>query len=331
MPEDNKNNDVSKKVKDQFNYIKKKIEDQLPAQKFKEQILQKRKELSPELQKFYEEEESLKSDKGRDKEDFYSANMSHSKTKAKRDQLSDSVSYVNKEKKRGAPLEALSSFRRDPDNITIDQKKAVIPKSLKTQFASFRSAGHNILLEHGIEDDSILKDLGNTGSGQEDLATPSTEAQLKADKKKSKDKLKIEKIDSKVDNKSAFGDRLLKRAIMYTVATWTLSMFYVYIHYFLSIQLITKKYFCKLGHEWVPAKLKKTSPEHAKTIGDKIGLFERPAVGCFCACHVFLIAIVIAIIYFLLNPWAVAWDFFTEIAKAAWSAVKGWLGFGDDD
>ncbi len=87
-------------------------------------------------------------------------------------------------------------------------------------------------------------------------------------------------------------------------------MFYVYLHAFLHN--IFPKYFCPLGEEHVPENIKSTSPKEAKEMGKKIGIVEKPAVGCFCAMHLFIIIIIVAIIYFILNPLEVAWNFLTE-------------------
>ncbi len=105
-------------------------------------------------------------------------------------------------------------------------------------------------------------------------------------------------------------DNLLKSMIRVTIPSWSLSMFYVYIHVFLSG--VFSSMFSPLGHEWVPNTIKQSDPELAKRTGDRIGLAEKPLVGCCCFIHLVIIIIIIAIIYFILHAWEVAWEFLKD-------------------
>lgn len=129
------------------------------------------------------------------------------------------------------------------------------------------------------------------------------------DKKKSKDKKgglggrledakkKAAMIEGKGSPKE-MSEAFLKGAWKQAIPSFTFSVFYVYVHVFL--RLIFPKKFCKLGHEWVPRKIKRSSPERAESIGNRIGVAERGLVGCCCFLHI--LAIIGSIVMILLTP-----------------------------
>jgi len=57
--------------------------------------------------------------------------------------------------------------------------------------------------------------------------------------------------------------------------------------------MILPKMFCKLGHEWIPSELKKTSPKKAAAFGDQVGSCEK---GCCCCVNGFCGLITIALL-----------------------------------
>jgi len=149
--------------------------------------------------------------------------------------------------------------------------------------------------------------------------------ELEQDKQKSKSKIDS-KIKAKTDEDSGekpiasrlFFDNLLKNAWLDAIPTFTLSVFWVYAHAVLS--LISPKFFCKLGQEWVPQEIKKTSPKKAKEIGGKISVIEKGATGCCCFLHLFII--VIAFLMMLLTPPIsffiapyIAWEWISQFFK----------------
>lgn len=224
--------------------------------------------------------------------------------------------------RRGKKLQA--NKEKSPLNI----KKR--PQALVRQMASLQ-ASRNIALREGVREIREGNKVEDNNS-QEDIGENEKDSRLKIDKQSVKSdqkaSLKTEQIDKSGSSEIKLAtDNLLKSMIRMVVPSWSLSMFYVYLHVFL--RSIFPDYFSKLGHEWVPANIKKSNPNEAAKIGDRIGIAEKPAVGCCCVFHLFIIIIIVAIIYFILNPWGVVWDFLYSIARAAWEGVKGWLGLGD--
>lgn len=167
----------------------------------------------------------------------------------------------------------------------------------------------------GRVDSSSSENISGEGPGTDVERERAVEARLNFQKKQDNNvqNLKIEKKpEEKINNFRLGLDKALQKMMTeFVVPSFSLSLFYVYIHVLLS-QLFPK-YFCKLGHEWVPDNIKRTDSELAKKMGDKIGIAEKPAVGCACGCHLFLIIIVIAIIYFIINWDIVAWNWLKDV------------------
>ena len=61
--------------------------------------------------------------------------------------------------------------------------------------------------------------------------------------------------------------------------------------------------------------MKKTSPEEAEKIGNKIGIAEKPAVGGACLSQLFLIIFIIMVIYCIVHPKQFAWEFLKDFVK----------------
>lgn len=203
---------------------------------------------------------------------------------------------------------------REKKPLSLDRN----PRSLIKQMSSFQT-NKDAILRDGINSvrEENNSDKGNKNNLEENGASGSgdgrKEANLRSAKQNDKGKLdaKIE-INQAGENKipkiKLATDKLLKSMIENVPGTFTLSAFYVYIHVFLH--QIFPNYFSKLGHEWVPANIKKSKPKKAEEIGDKIGIIEKPATGCCCLFHLVVIIIICAIIYFMVNWAEVAWEWF---------------------
>jgi hypothetical protein len=142
---------------------------------------------------------------------------------------------------------------------------------------------------------------------------------LKKEKKDSERRSKVGGKSKGSGSKSAGAkvalDNFLKQAWLNVVTTFTLSMFWVYIHVFLG--MIFPKLFCKLGQEWVPKEIKMTAPEQADKVARRIGTAEKGFTGCCCFIHFFLI--IIGFVIILLTPPVsvfiaayLSWDFISS-------------------
>ncbi len=233
-----------------------------------------------------------------------------------------------------------SEMERRKKKIQANKEKSFLnikkrPQTLVRQMASLQ-ANKNMILREGVreirEGDSKVDQSDSQSDNGSAFSDEGKEANLRLakqnDKNKAEAKVKINQSgESKASKIKLATDEMLKKMILLIFATFTLSAFYVYLHVFL--RGVFPSYFSKLGHEWVPADIKKKYPEQAERMGDKIGIAEKPAAGCFCLFHLFVIIILVAVIYFILNPWSVVWEFLYSIAEGAWEATKGWLGLGD--
>lgn len=201
------------------------------------------------------------------------------------------------------------------NKIISNQKLSLNPKRQLSNFVVYKDSALDQMKSEYEED------LNEAGQKDEDDKTgqnvspieQNQKSNLVSDKIKSKNlttKLKNQ-ADSKVNRLRLLTDTILKFMIRVVIPSWSLSMFYVYAHVLLSV--IFKKYFCSLGHEWVPDEIKKMSPDLAKKTGDMIGIAEKPAVGCCCSCHLAIVIIIVAIIYFIVRWWVVLWDWFAGL------------------
>ena len=156
------------------------------------------------------------------------------------------------------------------------------------------------------------------------------EAKLNSDKKKEKaSKASKASADSKGNAASGIEkltkaiDELLKAAWENLIDSFGLTLLYIYLHWFMH-QLFPK-FFCDLGQEWVPKKVKSVAPDKAKIIGKKIGLAEKGLVGCTCV--ILLFAFIFAVfstilLLVILFPHIFAIGLLWEIAK---DLVAGWF------
>lgn len=184
--------------------------------------------------------------------------------------------------------------KQDPKNQIQDPAKSVSPPSPPVSNPADKAQKNN--------------------SDQKDKAGTDSEAkqseQLSLDKKdgeKASDKTKKEaqvEISGRVSGLKKALSRLLKQSIINAPQTWSLSLFYTYLHAFASF--ILPKVFCSLGEEWAPPEANK---EQVERVGQKTGLVEKPAVCCACFVHLLLVIAIIAIIYFMIHWSEVAWEF----------------------
>lgn len=219
-----------------------------------------------------------------------------------------------------------SELERRRKNIQSNQELSPLsakkrPQALVRQMASFQ-ANKNMILREGvrnIREENINNKENKNNPDENNLAEASDEnkeANLNKDKQQERGKLKTDSkfkqsmvgVGEKIAAIRQATDKLLQQAFKLALETFTLSMFYVYLHFFLN--LIFPKYFCKLGHEWVPEEIKKSNKQEADKIGEKIGLVEKPGVGCSCVFHLTIIILICAAVYFMINWKEVAWDWF---------------------
>ena len=165
-----------------------------------------------------------------------------------------------------------------------------------------------------IENNETKKKADNIDESSNNELNPESQANnlnlQKRAKIKNDDKTKIGlkgKIAEKVNTIQLFTNQLLKKSILLSFATWGLTLLYTYTHVFLHF--IFPKYFCSLGQEWVPANIQKVGPEEAKKMGNKFGVAEKPGVAFAFLLQLFGLVLVIAVIYFILHPAEVAWNF----------------------
>ena len=132
------------------------------------------------------------------------------------------------------------------------------------------------------------------------------EALWREERQKSRQEV-LAKLDTTKDQASSgvkiATDKFLKQSILNVFTTFSLSLFYSYIHVFLNA--IFPKFFSPLGHEWAPAEIKKTKPELAAKMGKKIGIAEKGLIGCGCFLHLIIIIGFCAFVYFMFNKWSI--------------------------
>ena len=215
--------------------------------------------------------------------------------------------------------------QRDRNRAKNVFQKANLP--VKRQMNSFM-ANKDIAIRDAVRENREKNKQGEVGS--EPGNRSSTENQNESRLKSSKKALKAGSGNSKFKLKGAKGsgsygkmrmatDRILQSAWRLAVPSWSLSLFYVYVHTLLSLQFSKK--FSPLGHEWVPTNIKRTNEELAKKIGNKIGMAEKPLAGACCAVHLFLIIIILVLIYIITNPI----DFGLEVIREIWcKTMKLW-------
>ncbi|MDD3711587.1 MAG: hypothetical protein PHP37_03250 [Patescibacteria group bacterium] len=210
-----------------------------------------------------------------------------------------------------------------------EKEESFLRKTLKKPLATARQtasfqANKNKILQEGLGkinnipnlsnkeenvDRGVSKDNFSDGENKDAQA----ESNLKAGKKKVKGKQVVsakvtQEGGSKISGIRSVTDAFLKKAWELSLESYTLSVFYVYIHVFLHQNF--PKYFCELGQEWVPSKIKKIDPEKAQKIGKKIGMIEKPGAGCCCVFHLVVIMLIYTIIYFMIHWGEVAWNWF---------------------
>ena len=211
----------------------------------------------------------------------------------------------------------LDKNRKGPE---IDSRPVSMRENL-----SKKDSPENLENNNKSTDSSLLKKDENPN-----INDSAKEAKLNSDKKKEKaSKASKASADSKGDAASGIEkltkaiDELLKAAWENLIDSFGLTLLYIYLHWFMH-QLFPK-FFCDLGQEWVPKKVKSVAPDKAKIIGKKIGLAEKGLVGCTCV--ILLFAFIFAVfstilLLVILFPHIFVVGLLWEIAK---DLVAGWF------
>jgi hypothetical protein len=225
------------------------------------------------------------------------------------DSRSSSKSFRDINKELGIADELESEKNRDRKKTGADSSiKAVEPLPLDASRGKTEKDNRS----EGEEKSSGNKKVETGKEGE-------VSSNLKKEKKDSERRSKVGGKSKGSGSKSAGAkvalDNFLKQAWLNVVTTFTLSMFWVYIHVFLG--MIFPKLFCKLGQEWVPKEIKMTAPEQADKVARRIGTAEKGFTGCCCFIHFFLI--IIGFVIILLTPPVsvfiaayLSWDFISS-------------------
>ncbi|MFA7365317.1 MAG: hypothetical protein WCZ12_03105 [Patescibacteria group bacterium] len=233
---------------------------------------------------------------------------------------SDVSQTVNKEQPKVRNIEEELGIADDLEKEKIkDRRKTGAEHSIKAieplPIESPRQKTEDNKKEEGGENEAEGKNSGKEDKPSED----------EVKKKGKSDEPAKEELKGAAKGDSAGGaemgsrmalDQLLKSAWINIFTTFTLSMFWVYIHVFLG--MIFPKFFCKLGQEWVPKNIKMAAPDQADKIARRIGIAEKGLTGCCCFFHVILI--LVAFIMILLTPpislivgTVIVWDWISSL------------------
>ncbi len=238
------------------------------------------------------------------------------------DQASNDTSFSMEGEKQKQESQRLELGKRK--GVIKENKEKVFlsrrPSALARETASFQ-ANKNMILQEGLgeikgrpnsldKEEGVDNNVADGSPNSERNKDSQLESSLNADKQKDK---KSQAVAGEISQASYSGisgirlstDGFLKKAWELALASFTLSMFYVYIHVFLH--QILPKHFGELGQEWVPLEIKKSDSGKAQEIGKKIGIIEKPGVGCCCIFHLVVTILICAVIYFVINWDEVAW------------------------
>jgi len=134
----------------------------------------------------------------------------------------------------------------------------------------------------------------------------------------------IEKLD---DMAQAGTGQLLRLAWLNVIDTFGLTLIYVNIHVFLR-WVLGKRFFCKLGDEWVPKQAKAIAGEAGKLAGRPIGIIE----GMILIFVDFIVgAIILTILAFIIMilSWITEFDD-ARLLKKGWMILQGIYELGWD-
>jgi len=164
----------------------------------------------------------------------------------------------------------------------------------------------------GSQNEGEKKEKQIDNEKSEDNRAQELNAEKKADVKEKSGKVKLDSEEEveKVSKVKLFFNKLLKNSILNSISTFGFSLFYSYIHLFLCDKF--PQFFGQPGGEWVPDEIQKSNPKEAKKIGDKVKVFEKPALCCACILHLLIIVYIIVLIYFILFPRLVAWTWLVD-------------------
>lgn len=104
---------------------------------------------------------------------------------------------------------------------------------------------------------------------------------------------------------------LLKQAWLNLIPSFGLTLLWINLHAFLN-KVLGKKFFCKLGEEWVPKEVKKKIGEAGKTTSRAIGLLEAGLLGLIdlvvLSVLFLVISLFIAAVDYTIHPWKIFFD-----------------------
>lgn len=101
---------------------------------------------------------------------------------------------------------------------------------------------------------------------------------------------------------------LLRQAWLNLIPSYGLTLFWINLHAFLN-KVLGKKFFCKLGEEWVPKEVKKKIGEAGKTTSRAMGLLEAGLLGfldlVLLGVLFLIISLFIAAVDYTIHPWKI--------------------------
>ena len=135
------------------------------------------------------------------------------------------------------------------------------------------------------------------------------------------------KIEEKVTAPVRMGTNwLLKEAWWNLISSWGLTLIYINIHVFLRL-VLGEKFFCKLGDEWIPKKIKAVGGDAGKMGGKAIGIIEVIGLLLLDAVAFFLILAILGLISMIMSWlgkgfWSSIWGAVKAIYNLGWDGVS---------
>ena len=135
------------------------------------------------------------------------------------------------------------------------------------------------------------------------------------------------KIEEKVTAPVRMGTNwLLKEAWWNLISSWGLTLIYINIHVFLRL-VLGEKFFCKLGDEWIPKKIKAVGGDAGKMGCKAIGIIEVIGLLLLDAVVFFLILVILGLISMIMSWlgkgfWSFIWGIVKAIYNLGWDGVS---------
>ena len=157
--------------------------------------------------------------------------------------------------------------------------------------------------------------------------TRNISGELRRDRQAAKSALSGKPDESPKDNNAPIRvatNRFLRRAWLNLVTSWGLTLLYIDIHVFLR-WVFGERFFCKLGHEWVPRQL--AGGEQSKTLNFFLGLAEIIALIGLNLLALFLVVLACFMVYLLVDiithPVRSIWTYGFEVL---WPIFRAYFG-----